>query len=65
MTADLSGARWRKASYTTSGNGNCVEVASLGSRIAIRDSKHPNPHGPVLVSTTDQFAAFVRWVKAL
>jgi hypothetical protein len=65
MTVDLLGAKWHKASYSTSGNGNCVEVAGLGSRIAIRDSKNPNPQGPVLVSTADQFAAFVRWVKAL
>jgi len=32
---------WRKSSYTGSGNDEvCVEVASLGGRIGLRDSKN-------------------------
>ncbi|MEO3782362.1 DUF397 domain-containing protein [Actinocorallia sp. B10E7] len=32
---------WRKSSYTGTGNDNvCVEVAALGSRIGLRDSKN-------------------------
>lgn len=35
---------WKKSSFT--GNENCVEVAHLGTAIAVRDSKDPG--GPVL-----------------
>ncbi|CAM3052426.1 DUF397 domain-containing protein [Streptomyces albus] len=43
--ADLSGATWRKSSYTA-GNGQCVEVADIPNTdgTAVRDSK--NPHLP-------------------
>ena len=35
---------WKKSSFTT--NENCVELAHLGTAIAVRDSKDPG--GPVL-----------------
>jgi hypothetical protein len=39
--------RWRKSSRSNGGvNGDCVEVADLGTATAIRDSK--NPTGPTL-----------------
>lgn len=42
FTADLSGACWRKSSYSGAGNDdNCVEVAFAGPAVAIRDSKNP------------------------
>ncbi|MFJ2760678.1 DUF397 domain-containing protein [Streptomyces prasinus] len=32
--------QWRKSSYSGGGEGNdCLEIADLGGRIAIRDSK--------------------------
>ena len=34
-------ARWRKSSYSGSGN-NCVEVAQAGGTSAVRDSKDPD-----------------------
>jgi hypothetical protein len=37
--------QWFKSSYSTN-NGECVEVAFTGNRVAARDSK--NPSGPVL-----------------
>jgi Domain of unknown function (DUF397) len=40
---DLSGAQWRKSSYSN-GQANCVEVATLSSSptaVAVRDSKKP------------------------
>jgi hypothetical protein len=38
---DLSGAAWRKSSYSNGGE-NCVEITDLpGGGVAIRDSKHP------------------------
>ncbi|MFC5748381.1 DUF397 domain-containing protein [Actinomadura rugatobispora] len=44
---DLTGAKWRKSSYTGSNGGNCVEVAGLPGVVAVRDSKDPD--GPVLL----------------
>ncbi|MFF4799823.1 DUF397 domain-containing protein [Streptomyces sp. NPDC001351] len=33
---------WRKSSYSGGGDGNtCVEIATLPTRIAVRDSKAP------------------------
>ena len=41
---------WKKSSFST--EVNCVELAHLGSAIAVRDSK--NPAGPVLTITSGQ-----------
>ncbi|MCW8377057.1 DUF397 domain-containing protein [Streptomyces justiciae] len=39
---DLTGAQWRKSSYSGDTGGDCVEVAPIPTtHIAIRDSKHP------------------------
>jgi hypothetical protein len=51
----LSGAKWRKSSY--SGSNACVEVAFLEGGVAVRDSK--DRRGPVLRFTTDEWAEFV------
>jgi hypothetical protein len=58
ITVDLSGARWRKSSFSGGGGSNCVEVADAGQSIAVRDSK--DAPGPVLVfgqHAWHQFAA--------
>ncbi|MEU9648371.1 DUF397 domain-containing protein [Streptomyces sp. NPDC048110] len=35
--------RWRKSSFSGGGDGNtCVEIATLHTRVAIRDSKAPS-----------------------
>jgi hypothetical protein len=57
---DLSRAVWHKSTYS-GGNGSCVEVADLGSVIAVRDSKDNS--GPKLVFAPDQWRAFMRSVK--
>jgi hypothetical protein len=31
---------WRKASYSSNGGGNCVEVADHGNRVLVRDTKN-------------------------
>jgi Domain of unknown function (DUF397) len=49
---------WRKSTY--SGNGNCVEVATPGAGMAVRDSK--DPKGPALHFSADAWTAFVAGV---
>jgi hypothetical protein len=60
-TVDLSGARWRKSTYSGSnggGNDNCVEIAFAGPAAAIRDSK--NTAGPMLAVPAASWTAFLR-----
>ncbi|MFD5109569.1 DUF397 domain-containing protein [Streptomyces cinereoruber] len=54
---NLTGARWRKSSYSSDTGGNCIEVADLAAHIAVRDSK--NPEGPAFLATPAAFTAFV------
>lgn len=57
---EVAGVTWQKSSRSNDENA-CVEVAALpgGSR-AVRDSKHP--HGPVLIFTAAEWAAFLSGV---
>jgi hypothetical protein len=60
---DLTGAQWRKSSYSGTNGGQCVEVAqNLPGIVAVRDSKDPG--GPALVFTTDEWRAFVSGARA-
>ena len=57
---DLTGAIWRKASYSTTGN--CVEVArNLPGLVAVRDSK--DPYGSALIFTPGEWQTFTANVK--
>jgi hypothetical protein len=58
---DFSRVVWRK-STRSSGNGQCVEVAKVADKIAVRDSK--DPAGPALLFTELEWSAFVGGVKA-
>jgi hypothetical protein len=65
---DLTGAAWRKSSFSSGNGGACVEVAILrgateegGSLVALRDSK--DPAGPALVFTPGEWQAFVAGVR--
>jgi Domain of unknown function (DUF397) len=59
---DLTGAVWRKSSYSSNG-GDCVEVAlNLPGIVAVRDSK--NPDGPALTVTADEWRAFISGARA-
>lgn len=51
---DLSEVTWRKATYS----GECVEVATADTLIAVRDSK--DPHGPPLTFSTSSCREFLR-----
>ncbi|CAL9439564.1 DUF397 domain-containing protein [Streptomyces sp. DH-12] len=58
----LTPDRWRKSSYSGSGDGNaCVEVASLRARMAVRDSKAPSRG--ILTVPAPAFAVFVDALK--
>jgi hypothetical protein len=60
---DLTGADWRKASYSTNNGGNCVEVAAnLPGIVAVRDSKDAD--GSALGFSAAQWDAFTTGVKA-
>ncbi|WBB81533.1 DUF397 domain-containing protein [Micromonospora sp. WMMD882] len=63
MTAlDLTCAQWR-TSTRSSGNGNCVEVAGVPGRVAVRDSKDRG--GPVLLFGSSTWRAFLSGLDAL
>ena len=47
---------WRKSSYSSTPNGNCVEV-SFGRTVAVRDSK--NPAGPILTVSEAAWRSFL------
>ncbi|MFI8186035.1 DUF397 domain-containing protein [Actinacidiphila glaucinigra] len=52
---------WIKSRHSTP-DGNCVEVALLsGGEVAVRNSR--DPHGPALIYTRGEVAAFIAGVK--
>jgi hypothetical protein len=59
---NVTGARWRKSSYSGDNGGNCVEVGAAGLAVAVRDSKDPD--GPRLAFAADTWEAFAEQVKA-
>jgi hypothetical protein len=61
--SNLADLPWRKSSFSGGQGGNCVEVGPLpdGGR-AVRDSK--DPHGPALLFTEAEWAAFLAGVKS-
>jgi hypothetical protein len=52
---------WRKASYSGTNGGNCVEVADDTTKIAVRDSQ--NQEGAHLVVPPASWSAFTRRIK--
>ncbi|MFF6869009.1 DUF397 domain-containing protein [Streptomyces sp. SID5770] len=59
---DLTGARWRKSSYSGTNGGECVEVADgFPGAVPVRDSK--NPAGPALVMGAEAWQAFVEGLR--
>ncbi|MFD4656125.1 DUF397 domain-containing protein [Kitasatospora sp. NPDC058444] len=62
MQLDLTGAGWRKSTYSN-GQGGCIEVADgyLGV-MPVRDSKDPT--GPSLVFPIGEWVSFVAAVRS-
>jgi Domain of unknown function (DUF397) len=58
--AERQSLAWLKAQCSTP-NGQCVEIASAGGKVAIRDSKDPD--GPILVYTPREFSAFLEGAR--
>ncbi|MFA1543390.1 DUF397 domain-containing protein [Actinomadura monticuli] len=52
---------WRKSSYTSQEGGTCVELASLNTSLAVRDSTDPD--GPVLRFGRDAVAGLLNRIK--
>jgi hypothetical protein len=52
---------WRKASYSSNGGADCVEVGEHASRVLVRDTK--NRAGTVLRFTPDAWRQFAGQVK--
>ncbi|MFJ8712284.1 DUF397 domain-containing protein [Streptomyces violaceus] len=48
---------WFKSSYSSGGDGDCVEIATCPDTIHIRDSK--NKQGPQLILSPTTWAAFL------
>lgn len=49
---------WRKSSFSSEPQGNCVEVAFVPSTVAVRDSK--NTSGPTLAFDPRAWRAFTK-----
>jgi uncharacterized protein DUF397 len=59
---ELTGATWRKSSYSNQDGGACVEVSDdFAAFVPVRDSKAPQ--GRVLVFPAAGWASFVAAVK--
>ncbi len=59
---DMSGAVWRKSSYSGANGGNCVEVAAAVRAVAVRDSN--DPQGPVLTFGSRAWERFAGQIEA-
>jgi hypothetical protein len=60
---ELTGATWRKSSYSTNGGVTCVEVACglPDGIVALRDSK--DRQGAALIVSADQWTAFTAGIR--
>jgi Domain of unknown function (DUF397) len=53
--------RWRKATYSGNGGGNCVEVGQSARTVLVRDTRQDG-HGPVLRISA---GAWLRFTESL
>ncbi|MEV8114697.1 DUF397 domain-containing protein [Streptomyces xiamenensis] len=57
----MSEPQWCKSSFSEDGGNNCVEIAVVGSGIALRESDEP---GRVIQADPVAFRALTGWIKA-
>ena len=57
----MDGLNWRKASYSGSGGGSCVEVAGAASAVLVRDTT--NRDGGALAFTGEAWTEFLALLK--
>ncbi|GAA2415691.1 DUF397 domain-containing protein [Streptomyces glaucosporus] len=55
----MSELTWFKSSYSSSGDGDCVEVASCPGTVHVRDSK--DREGPRLTVTPEAWSRFLSY----
>lgn len=55
MTSEVS---WRKSTYSGGSGGNCVELASQGGQVLVRDTKQAGT-GPELTFSASAWRRFV------
>jgi hypothetical protein len=60
---DTIDPRWRKASHSGNGGGDCVEVGDGSRGVLVRDTKQAGT-GPVLRFTPDAWSRFAEAVKS-
>jgi uncharacterized protein DUF397 len=60
---DWSCVPFTKSSHSKGDQGQCVEIATAGGKVAIRDSKLA-PHSPILELSKPAFAAFIATIRA-
>jgi hypothetical protein len=58
---DLTDARWRKSTRSGNTGGSCVEVATVGESIAVRDSKDPS--GPAFMFDRQVWTGFTTCLR--
>ncbi|MFD9441325.1 DUF397 domain-containing protein [Streptomyces sp. NPDC060006] len=61
MSTTTTGRTWRKSSYSSGSQGDCLEVAASPTTVHIRDSK--NTRGPQLALSPAAWADFVDGVS--
>ncbi|TDP65644.1 DUF397 domain-containing protein [Actinokineospora alba] len=57
----MTSARWRKSSFSSGSQNNCVEVSLAVEHARVRDSK--NATGPILAVNAQTWQALLRWVE--
>lgn len=58
----MTETNWRKSSYSGGSGGQCVEVASMPSYVAVRDTKNSG-NGPVLRITPANWSRLMKSLK--
>jgi hypothetical protein len=61
MTPETQGG-WRKSSYSSGGDTDCVEVAVAAGAVGVRDSK--NTSGPTLAFSPTAWRTYTRSTRA-